>query len=404
MILFNAPKYAMLAKHYSKSQQVTWSHIIIVLIYLYLLPDFVDSFEKQIEKITTGEPYPHILKKDTFTLNTRNIKVIRAGKKYLWIGTSNGLIRYDTEEEEQIEVYDNKHQLLSNGIFAISLDKNGWPWIGTYGGGLSYFNGSNWKNYNTPDGLNDAFVYDIAWDKEKIWLATWSGVNFSTINQDIAKTWASFTVKNSDGGLIDDWVYAVEVEKSGRIWFGTESGISTYYKGKWKGLNNTNGLGASYNLVKEKNREIMSLFKGQHHNASPSIPNIQTADYKPNYIVSMLLDEKNRLWIGTWGGGLSLLDTKTFKFRNFTTQDGLPGNFILSIEEDHSGGLWIGTNDGLSLFDGKKFLNFSRINGLKSKFIFSLEAAQDHSLWVGGHQTLTRIIIDPTSGFPLNLQ
>ena len=118
----------------------------------------------------------------------------------------------------------------------------------------------------------------------------------------------------------------------------------------------------------------------------------------------MLLDEKNRLWIGTWGGGLSLLDTKTFKFRNFTTQDGLPGNFILSIEEDHSGGLWIGTNDGLSLFDGEKFLNFSRINGFKSKFIFSLEAAQDHSLWVGGHQTLTRIIIDPTSGFPLNLQ
>ncbi|MBC8282477.1 MAG: hypothetical protein H8E32_01585 [Nitrospinae bacterium] len=319
------------------------------------------------------------------------------------MGTSKGLIRYDTQGREEIAVYDNTNQLISNGIFAIALDKNDLPWIGTYGGGLSHFNGTSWKNYNTPDGLNDAFVYDIQFTKEKIWLATWSGVNFASIQDDPKSTWGNFTVENSDGGLIDNWVYAVEIEESGRIWFGTESGVSTFYNGKWKAFNHSNGLGAPYEKVKQDNREIMSLFQGQHHNASPSIPNIQKADYKPNYIVSMHLDRKNRLWIGTWGGGLSLLDTKTFTFRNFTTQDGLPGNFILALEEDRSGGLWIGTNNGLSLFNGKTFQNFSRINGLESKFIFSLESAQDHSLWIGGHKTLTRIIIDPTTGIPLNL-
>ena len=118
----------------------------------------------------------------------------------------------------------------------------------------------------------------------------------------------------------------------------------------------------------------------------------------------MHLDKKNRLWVGTWGGGLSLIDTKNFTFRNFTTQDGLPGNFIFALEEDRTDGLWIGTNNGLSLFNGKTFQNFSRINGLESKFIFSLEAAKDHSLWIGGNKILTRIIIDPSSGFPLNLQ
>ena len=150
----------------------------------------------------------------------------------------------------------------------------------------------------------------------------------------------------------------------------------------------------------------MSLFQGQHHasQASPSIPNIQRTDYKPNYIVSMHLDKKNRLWVGTWGGGLSLIDTQNFTVRNFTTQDGLPGNFIFALEEDRTDGLWIGTNNGLSLFNGKTFQNFSRINGLESKIIFSLEAAKDHSLWIGGNKILTRIIIDPSSGFPLNLQ
>ena len=148
------------------------------------------------------------------------------------------------------------------------------------------------------------------------------------------------------------------------------------------------------------------MFQGQHHTnqPSPAIPNIQTSDYKPNYIVSMHLDKKKRLWIGTWGGGLSLLDTKNFTFRNFTTQEGLPGNFILALEEDLAGELWIGTNNGLSKFDGKTFQNFSQVNGLESQFIFSLESTKDHSLWIGGHKTLTRIIIDPATGSPLNLQ
>ena len=394
----------MLTKLHCLSQQVRWVACILIALFLQYENSF--AFVKQVAKKTSGEPYPHILKKETFTINTRNIKVLKENGKYLWIGTSNGLLRYDTQGQEEIEVYDNTNKLLSNGIFSIAIDKKNLPWVGTYGGGLSHFNGSNWENQNTPDGLNDAFIYDIQFEKENIWLATWSGVNFSKWDSNQKSSWKTLTVENSNGGLIDDWVYALDIEKSGRVWFGTESGVSTYYKGEWKSFNHTNGLGASYEKVKQNNKAIMPLFQGQHHatQASPAIPNIQNADYKPNYIVSMHLDKQNRLWIGTWGGGLSLLDTKSFTFRNFTTQEGLPGNFILALEEDHSGKLWIGTNNGLSLFDGKTFQNFSRINGLESKFIFSLESAKDHSLWIGGHKTLTRIIIDPTTGYPLNIQ
>jgi len=98
-----------------------------------------------------------------------------------------------------------------------------------------------------------------------------------------------------------------------------------------------------------------------------------------------------------------MLDTRTLMFHNFTMKDGLPGNFILALELDRSGRLWIGTNDGLSRFDGKTFQNFSAINGLKSKFIFSIEAASDHSLWLGGNHSLTRILLDPATGTPLNI-
>jgi ligand-binding sensor domain-containing protein len=371
----------------------------------FIHADTTRAFSALISEKTLGEPFPHILQKQTFDLNTRNIKVLTSQGKYLWIGTGSGILRYDTHSNEDYEVYDNQNHLLSNGIFAIRMDSKNQPWVGTYGGGLSHFKDKQWSHYNTPQGLNDAFVYDIKFEKNSLWLATWSGVNRVTGNPELRKNWKSFTVENTEGGLIDNWVYAIQIAPSGKKWFGTESGISSYEDGKWTAFNHSNGLGASYDQVKQDNQGIISLFQGQHHTAqaSPSIPNIQNSDYRPNYVISMHLDKNDRLWVGTWGGGLSMLDTRTMKFRNFTMKDGLPGNFILSLEADKSGGLWIGTNNGLSRFDGKTFQNFSTINGLKSKFIFSIEATPDHSLWLGGNQTLTRIILIPETGLPLNL-
>jgi ligand-binding sensor domain-containing protein len=378
---------------------------IFIAVASFIPVDTLSAFDLPIAERTSGEPFPHILKTQTFDLNTRNIKVLTSQGKHLWMGTGMGIIRYDTHTREDYEVYDNQNHLLSNGIFAISIDPENKPWIGTYGGGLSHFDGNKWLHYNTPQGLNDAFVYDIEFNRNSLWLATWSGVNRVTGNPASRKNWQSFTVENTEGGLIDNWVYAIEIEPSGKIWFGTESGISAYDNGKWQAFNHKNGLGAPYEQVRKENQGIISLFQGQHHSAqaSPSIPNLQNSDYRPNYVIAMLLDEKNRLWVGTWGGGLSMLDTRTLEFRNFTMKDGLPGNFILSLESDESGGLWIGTNDGLSRFNGKTFQNFSAINGLKSKFIFSIATAPDHSLWVGGNRSLTRLILAPNTGIPLNI-
>jgi ligand-binding sensor domain-containing protein len=398
-------------REYFTMQPLKFTNKILVIIFIFsvgssfIAEDTACAFSALISEKTTGVPYPHILKKQTFDLNTRNIKVLTSKDRHLWIGTGRGVIRYNIDTDEDYEVYDNQNYLLSNGIFSITFDSQNLPWIGTYGGGLSHLNGNQWKNYNTPQGLNDAFVYDIEIDKNVLWLATWSGVNRVTGNPSERKNWQSFTVKNTEGGLIDDWVYAIEIESPEKIWFGTESGVSSLRNGKWQAYNHKDGLGAPYEQVQLENQGTMSIFQGQHHSAqtSPSIANLQTSDYRPNYVVSMLLDKKNRLWIGTWGGGLSLLDTKTLTFRNFTVQDGLPGNFVLSLEADKSGGLWIGTNKGLSRFDGKIFQNFSAINGLKSKFIFSIEVSPEYSLWIGANSSLTRLVLDPKTGIPLNI-
>ena len=378
--------------HYMKSFPV----LLILSILAGFLPAETGAFEKPLAAKTVARTYPHILKTDEFSLNTRNVKVLTSQGKTLWLGTANGAIKYDTTTANKYEIFDNRNVLLSNGIFGIVLDANENPWIATYGGGLSHFDGKNWHNINTPQGLCDSFVYDLEFASgDTMWIATWSGANRVRGDLYDRKSWESFTKKNTQGGLIDDWVYAIEVGPDGRVWFGTESGVSMYDGKKWKAWNHDSGLGAKLQLVKNDNQGVMSQFAGAHHSQhAADLPNVENAEYRPNYVVSMRLDQKQRLWIGTWGGGLSVLDIRTEKFRNFTVKDGLPGNYILAIEEGPYGDLWIGSNGGLSRFDGKTFINYSEQNGMIGAYVFSIAFGTDHSLWMGSHRGMNRFKFD----------
>ena len=375
------------------------SYICFVFIFTTLFPAVGSSFDKPLAEFSKGENSPHILKSDNFSLNARNVKVLKSQGDTLWMGTSMGVIKYDTTSIDNYTVYDNRNTLLSNGIFSISIGPNDKVWFGTYGGGLSILAAGEWVNINTPQGLNDAFVYDLKFTNTSMWVATWSGVNRVQGDPLIQDSWTSFTIENTDGGLIDNWVYAIEIGDNNNIWFGTEGGLSLFNGKQWKNWNHKNGLGASYEIVKHDNRLATDSFKGSHHsNQVINLPNTENVSYRPNYIVSMRLDQSNRLWIGTWGGGISMFDPETQVFRNYTVKHGLPGNYILAIHEGSDGNLWIGSNKGLSKFDGTTFLNYSQTNGLISDYVFSIEFDNDSFLWIGGHHGMTRLKIDVKSG------
>jgi hypothetical protein len=68
--------------------------------------------------------------------------------------------------------------------------------------------------------------------------------------------------------------------------------------------------------------------------------------YNPNYIVSLAVDSQGVVWAGTWGGGLSRFDGKTWT--QYTVAEGLPGNHVFMLHIDPKGVMWIGTNNGLA--------------------------------------------------------
>jgi len=313
----------------------------------------------------------------------------------VWIGTSNGLIRFNRKTETP-EVFNVRRSgLLSNVIVSIRPDHKGNVWIGTYGGGLARFDGRNWElftpygrgnkgygadwvQYNKKNGLGDLWVYDLLFEPDgSMWVATWKGASHS--RRDGFKT---YTISD---GLVDKWVYTVEREPSGVLWFGTEGGVNRFDGKKWEGWTHEDGLGASMRTALKRPPSGEGYDDDEGHHLQEGRKNQET---NPNYVISSAIDEKGVLWFGTWGGGLSRFDGK--KFKNYTTVDGLPGNIINAIEIDSKGVMWIGTNKGLSRYDGKRFRTFTKMDGLLGDYIFSIAIDPDGHKWFGTYGGVSR--------------
>jgi ligand-binding sensor domain-containing protein len=321
-----------------------------------------------------------------FRVGTRNVKGIYRDGNVLWIGTSGGVIRYDTSND-QFKLFDSRNGLLSNGIFHVGkLD--GRIVVGTYGGGMSIYDepAEKWETYNVPEGLGDAFVYGLLKAKNgDLWIATWSGVN--RVRGGALKEraqWDLFTVDNTKGGLPNDWVYGLAEGRNGDIWLATEGGLGRFRGGKWENWNHAKGLGAAYDIVKGDPTFKNDPAKVSSHHAKQKqemgLQGIDTA-YNPNYIVSLVVDGDGVVWAGTWGAGLARFDGT--RWRNYTMKDGLPGNHVFMLNLDPKGTLWIGTNNGLARRGGEKFDVLTTADGLFSNTVFSMAAGRDGDIWVG---------------------
>jgi len=115
-----------------------------------------------------------------------------------------------------------------------------------------------------------------------------------------------------------------------------------------------------------------------------------TSQLQANDIRALLVDQKDNLWIGTNGGGLTRY--KGGVFTTFTTRDGLANDAILSLHEDGPGSLWIGTDGGgMSRYMNGRFRTYNTKDGLPDDAVFAISTGPDGSVWVGTHAGLARL-------------
>ncbi|MFZ2540136.1 MAG: two-component regulator propeller domain-containing protein [Gallionella sp.] len=114
---------------------------------------------------------------------------------------------------------DGKSTYNPNYVFCIQVVPDQSVWVGTWGAGVSRFDGTEWHNYTTSDGLAGNIVYSMAQDPNGV---LWFGTNRGISRYD-GKVWHNYSKLD---GLLEDNVYALAVAPSGDIWAGSRRGVT----------------------------------------------------------------------------------------------------------------------------------------------------------------------------------
>ncbi|HOZ15017.1 MAG TPA: two-component regulator propeller domain-containing protein [Tenuifilaceae bacterium] len=308
---------------------------------------------------------------------------------YLWVGTESGVARFNGG---QFQVFDKSSGLPGNITRTIVEGTDGNIWVGT-DKGIGVFNGKVWKTITAKDGLKGSAVTKLVKDKDgKMWVATSdSGINIITLRAD--STLIDYI--NERNGLAANFVLDILHSSDGSTWVAMIGGASiiTFVDGKPKIQNLESIASIPSNLfsciAEDKKGDIWlgtldagAFLLSKKNNRFSVTPYGEQKGIVDSRIWDIYCDVDNQVWFGTNDNGLYHLKNNTVI--NISTRNGLPGNLVLSINRDKNRNLWIGSMNGLSLFQGFHLVHFTLDDGLPGKQVLALKANADNSLWVGG--------------------
>lgn len=241
------------------------------------------------------------------------------------------------QNSQNFSTYGKLQGLTHGNISVMTEDRLGNLWLGTYGGGVSRYDGRNFTHFTTKEGLSNNSILSIIEDRNG---NLWFGTNGGGVNRYDGFNITQFTDKQ---GLSNNMVLCIKEEKEGNIWFGTDGGGASRYDGKT----------FTHFTVKE--------------------------GLSGNSVSSIIQDVQNNIWFGT-DNGISCFDGK--QFIHFTEKEGLPGSKVTSLFQSKDQLLWIGTTTGMANYDGKKFTSYRQKNGLANDFVSNITEDSNGHIWI----------------------
>ncbi len=294
-----------------------------------------------------------------------------------WV-TSKGeaLIQLD-HEGKIIRNYSGVANLNSSTLTQIITSENGDLFI-TSRFGFYKFDGENFKPFTEKEGLPTNDIRDVLQDRDgNIWLATYG----SGIQKFTGEIFTSYSTKD---GLIGNAVMSIVQDQSGDFWF------STFDKGICKMVNDSIML---YDLkdITSQNRIWSSLgdiegnlwfssSDGLFQYSKSSFKNFNVNDSLPSdMVLSLFQDKTGLIWIGTSKGVATFSGGKFSKI----IEQNAPTKRVRCIKEDRIGNLWFATNIGVFKYDRKIFTSYSQKDGLPDNSTNCIEVDEYNHIWVG---------------------
>ncbi|MBT7551181.1 MAG: SpoIIE family protein phosphatase [Gemmatimonadetes bacterium] len=260
----------------------------------------------------------------------------------LWLGARHGSGRFDVDKQDFSLIYDQFgmfHTDVRKRLCFLSRET------------IQSYDGKDWSVRGTIklDGGRNSFLTAFAGDiQETYWVGDSSKGLFKCSGADCSNV----------EGLLSKSIGALALDHENNLWIGTrddaggQAGVSKYDGVEFDHFTVDDGLGAG---------DIRALH----------------------------VDQKGKVWAGSWVGGLSYYDGE--EWTTYTTADGLSHNRILSLSEDDDGLLWIGTwGGGVNLFDGRVFQRILKEDGLAHNCVQDVSCAVNGNTWIASEGGVTR--------------
>jgi len=271
--------------------------------------------------------------------HTRSIIESQFDPGILYIGTGNGLNRYDTKQNRfdyYFNGWNNKSRENDNVQFILE-DHEGRLWFGTEYDGVYQINrkGQCYPIHHDPTDStsisSNTVLYMAQYDSSSIWMgAGLFGLNIYDINRNRNRR---FYHDPSDSTTLteDGYVWTTIQDDNGDIWVGTNGGLCKF-----------NRQDSTFTRISED----INVF-------------------------GLCCCSKGNIWLATQDDGFGKLNPHTLEMKYYSKEQGLLNNEVNKIFEDHYGDLWLITADELTRFDPEteEFKHYNREKGLPSNSI-----------------------------------
>jgi signal transduction histidine kinase/ligand-binding sensor domain-containing protein/CheY-like chemotaxis protein/HPt (histidine-containing phosphotransfer) domain-containing protein len=311
--------------------------------------------------------------------------IARTADGYLWVGTQEGLARFDGV---RFTVFDSSNEagIPNKHISVLFVDRAGRLWIGTRSG-IAVLENGHFRTFNAAAGLTHAYIRAIAEGQDgSLWIGTETGVV-----EVAGERVVSF---DASGGLRDVRIRALLEGRDGVLWLGTMSGLARFDGKRFDTVALRSG-GADEPVTALHEDADGTLWVGTgtgalYRRAGDHFEVIAEPGRLGSWVRALLRDRDGNLWIGTRGGGLVRLrngEFSTLISNLFATSD------LRTLLEDDEGSLWIGSYGvGLLRLRDAKFASAGEPEGLQGKLTWTIAPRTEGGVWVGSDGGLSSYV------------
>jgi signal transduction histidine kinase/ligand-binding sensor domain-containing protein/CheY-like chemotaxis protein/AraC-like DNA-binding protein len=355
-----------------------------------------DTIQKIISKIKSLLPETNI---DKYLINASN---------EIWVSTRDkGLIHLTPNTDGTytstsiIQQPKAPYSLSNNEVYDIYSDKYGILWVGTKDGGVNRLlpQAANLKTLchepNVTNTLPEGTIRAIGEDNQQnVWIGTYNeGV---AIYSKLTGKYHYINHKDNKGMADWDRIRSIYTTSDQSVWIGSYMGLcrvkpdgeKIYYDPGHQPNKLTSGR--IYSMAEAPDGYLwIGTWNGidRFNIKLNRFEHIQLNGLLDSHLRTICVDHSGKIWIGSENGGITIYNPKnencTF-LRNIPDNlNSISNNSIFSIIQDQSGKFWIGTADGLNLYnpDKGKFTHFNVDNGLLSNLILGVLSDREGNIW-----------------------